>query len=120
MSRIGTLYPGDTRRILLTIADPNEPSLKYNLNQAAQIEMVVGICGEVENLVITWDVDGSIIQGPATDGTVLLPVNAGDTEDLEEGDYEVRFRVIETDGDRYTVYTERVKVPCAFPSPTAP
>jgi hypothetical protein len=43
-----------------------------------------------------------------------LTLDPAQTALIPEGKHELRIRVIESDGDRYTVYTEVVLVKCAL------
>jgi hypothetical protein len=112
---IRTLYPGDTRHINLHISDPRVSSQNYNLSQAQSLEIVIGTCEQSTLRTISY-VASAVTVGAASAGDVQLTLLPSATATLPEGKYQLRIRVVEADGDRYTVYTETVTVPCALPA----
>lgn len=112
---IRTLYPGDTRHLNLHIADPRNSPANYNLAQAQTIELVIGDCELGTLRTISWSA-AAVTVSPASAGNVSLTLLPSHTQTLAEGKYQLRIRVVEGDGDRYTVYSETLTVPCALPA----
>lgn len=112
---IRTLYPGDTRHLSLHVSDSRSVNNSYNLSQAQAIELVIGDCEQGTLRTISW-VASAVTVSPASAGNVQLVLLPSHTASLPEGKYQLRIRVVEADGDRYTVYSETLTVPCALPA----
>jgi hypothetical protein len=109
------LYPGDTRHISLEIKDPLSGNGFYNLAAASAVEIVIGNCEDGTQHTVSVNATQVTLGNPAL-GKCLLTLLPSATATLPEGKYQLRIRVVEADGDRYTVYTETVTVPCALPA----
>jgi hypothetical protein len=110
---VRVIYQNDTRHLLVQIADPRDASGLYNLSQAQAIELAIGDCpaGAIQTFSF---VAGAVTVGPPANGQVSLTLDPAQTALLPEGKHQMRIRVIESDGDRYTVYTEAITVRCAM------
>jgi hypothetical protein len=110
---VRVIYQNDTRHLLLQIADPRDPSGIYDLSFAQTIEVAIGGCpaGAIQTFSF---VAGAVTVGPPANGEVSLTLHPAQTALLPEGKHELRVRVLEADGDRYTVYTEMVTVKCSM------
>lgn len=110
---VRVIYQNDTRHLLLQIADPRDPSGIYDLSFAQTIEVAIGDCpaGAIQTFSF---VAGAVTVGPPANGQVSLTLDPAQTALLPEGKHQMRIRVIESDGDRYTVYTEAITVRCAM------
>jgi hypothetical protein len=110
---VRVIYQNDTRHLLLRIADPRDPSGIYDLSFAQTIEVAIGDCPAGAIQTFTFSA-AAVTVGPPANGVVSLTLDAAQTALIPEGRHELRIRVIESDGDRYTVYTEVVLVKCSL------
>jgi len=110
---VRVIYQNDTRHIRLQIADERAVSGIYDLSQAQTIEVAIGDCPTGALQVYSF-LASAVIVGPPTNGEVSLTLTPAQTSLIPEGKHQFRVRVIEADGDRYTVYTEAVLFRCAM------
>lgn len=110
---VRVIYQNDTRHLLLQIADPRDPSGIYDLSFAQTIEVAIGDCPAGAIQTFTFSAS-AVTVGPPANGEVSLTLDPAQTALIPEGKHELRIRVIESDGDRYTVYTEVVLVKCSL------
>lgn len=108
---IRLIHTNDTRHIRLTIADERAVSGLYNLSQASTVEVAIGECPSGALQVYSYSAPAVTI-GPPGNGQVELTLTPAQTSAIPEGKHQVRVRVIEPDGDRYTVYQEVVSFLC--------
>lgn len=110
---IRMIHANDTRHLRLVIQDERAVSGLYNLSQAQTIEVAIGDCPDGAIAVYTFNAPAVTI-GPPANGQVELTLTPAQTNAIPEGKHQVRVRVIEADGDRYTVYHEVVAFKCAM------
>lgn len=108
---IKLIHANDTRHLRLTIEDERAVSGLYNLTQAQTVEVAIGDCPSGAMQVFTFNA-ATVTVGPPANGQVDLTLTPAQTSLIPEGKHQVRVRVIEPDGDRYTVYTEVVSFRC--------
>jgi len=108
---IRVIYQNDTRHIRMEIADERAVSGRYDLSQAQTVEIAIGDCPTGALQVFPYAA-GPATVGPPANGLVSLTLTPAQTSLIPEGKHEFRVRVIEPDGDRYTVYSEKVAFKC--------
>lgn len=108
---IKVIYQNDTRHIRVQVADERAVSGIYDLAQAQTVEVAIGDCPAGALQVYSFNA-AAVTDGPPANGIVSLTLTPAQTSLIPEGKHEVRIRVIEADGDRYTVYTESVTFKC--------
>jgi hypothetical protein len=110
---IRLIHINDTRHIRLTVSDERAVSGIYDLSQAQTVELAIGTCPTGALEVFSFPA-ASVTVGPPANGELSLTLTPAQTSLIPEGKHELRVRVIEPDGDRYTVYSELVAFKCAM------
>ena len=110
MADMETIYAGDTITIRLQITDPETGTGFYNLANATSIVVAIASTNSSEGVLIKTFSAASVMVGAASNGTVELKLLPADTDTITICNGVLQVRVIENDGDEYTVLYQPITI----------